>query len=152
MIAYSLLQSLPTNNIIFQLYLLGTTWQVIMSPSSRDEHGWSTGLHLGNTASTSLTAFGQTLPLPPDLKNTAGRPNSPTQATTLPLINEPTDFATPKPAGIKSTRVYVRRDRKRMKCARCMMHKRGCDGGPPQCENCQKSKKTCEWVEPGITR
>ena len=107
--------------------------------------------------STAVTVPGRSMPSQLDLRNTAGRPTSReqvlAQATTLSAPTyDPKDANKTGPVGTKPKRAHVQRDRNRMKCTRCIMHKRGCDGKLPQCENCQKSSKLCEWVEPGVTR
>lgn len=114
--------------------------------------------YLRNIASPSTSDLWRSFSsLSQGFQNMAGRLQSQkqaiSQATALSApVNRLADITGPEPACSKSKRVYVQRDRNRMKCTRCIMHQRGCDGGPPQYENCRISEKACEWVEVGITR
>jgi hypothetical protein len=147
----------PNNDIIFQLHLLGITRQESMLSMPHDKHDQCADGYLQNTASTSPTDLGRNTSLLLDFQNTAGRLQSHKQAPTpakavFAPANHSADLTKAKLTRTNSKRVCVQRDRNRMKCSRCIMHKRGCDGEQPQCANCRKVKKTCEWVEPGVTR
>jgi hypothetical protein len=156
-LACSVLQQSFSGDTTFQIPLLGVIRLEVMSSTSYSEHGQSAGVNLRNTAFTSPSDIVRSMSLAPDLQNTAGNLSShrqapiPARARSTPL-KDPNHVIKTNPADTASKRTHVKRDRSRMKCTRCVMHKRGCDGGRPQCENCRKSNMKCEWVGGEVTR
>jgi hypothetical protein len=129
----------------------------MMSSTSYSEHGQSVDVNLRNTAVTSPSDIVRSVSSAPDSQNAAGNLSShrqafiPARARSGPA-KDPNHVVKTNPADAASKRIHVKRDRSRMKCTRCIMHKRGCDGGRPQCENCRKSNMKCEWVGGEVTR
>jgi hypothetical protein len=129
----------------------------MMSSTSYSEHGQSVDVNLRNTAFTSPSDIVRSVSSAPDSQNAAGNLSSHRQALILAgarsgPAKDPNHVVKTNPANTASKRTHIKRDRSRMKCTRCIMHKRGCDGGRPQCENCRKSNIKCEWVGGEVTR
>lgn len=156
-LACSVLQQWFSGDITFQIPLLGVTRLEMMSSTSYSEHGQSVDANLRHTAFTSPSDVVRSVSSAPDSQNTAGNLSSHRQAL-IPAgarsspAKDPNHVVKTNPADTASKRTHVKRDRSRMKCTRCIMHKRGCDGGRPQCENCRKSNMKCEWVGGEVTR
>jgi Fungal Zn(2)-Cys(6) binuclear cluster domain len=156
-LACSVLQQWVSGDITFQIPLLGVTRLEMMSSTSYSEHGQSVDVNLQNTAFTSPSNIVRSVSSAPDSQNATGNLSSHNQAL-IPAgarsgpAKDPNHVVKTNPADTASKRTHVKRDRSRMKCTRCIMHKRGCDGGRPQCENCRKSNMKCEWVGGEVTR
>lgn len=139
---------------ILQIPLLDVTRHEMMSLTSYGEHGQFAKVDVRNTAFNSPSDI---VPSAQDSQNTAGSLPShkqaliPTRALSAPA-KDPNHVVKTNRADTASKRTHIKRDRSRMKCTRCVMHKRGCDGGRPQCENCRKSNMKCEWVGREVTR
>jgi hypothetical protein len=156
-LAYPVLQLWAFGHIILQISLLGVTRHEMMLLTSYGEHGQPVDVNLRNTAFTSPSDIVRSLSSAPGLQSTARNLSShrqaliPARARSVPA-KDPDHVVKTIPADTTSKRTHVKRDRGRMKCTRCIMHKRGCDGGRPQCENCRKSNMKCEWVGGEVTR
>jgi hypothetical protein len=144
-------------SIILQIRLLGVTRHEMMSLASYREHGQSVDANLRNTVFASPSDIVRSVSSAPDSQNIAGN-LSPHRQALVPARSrsapgKDTDHVVKtNPTDTASKRTHIKRDRSRMKCTRCVMQKRGCDGGRPQCENCQKSNMKCEWVGGEVTR
>jgi Fungal Zn(2)-Cys(6) binuclear cluster domain len=153
-LAYPVLQQWFLHNIVSQIPLLAATRHEMMSLTSYGEHGQSINVNLRNTGFNSPSDI---VPSAPDLQSTARSLSShrqaliPTRAHSAPA-KDPNHVVKTNLSDTASKRTHVKRDRSRMKCTRCVMHKRGCDGGRPQCENCRRSNMKCEWVGGEVTR
>jgi len=142
------------DDIISQILLLGVTRLGMVSLTSYGEHGQPVNANLRNTGFNSPSG---TVPSALDSQDAARSLSpyrqalSPTRAHSAPAkdLNHVVKTSLVDTA---SKRTQVKRDRSRMKCTRCIMHKRGCDGGRPQCENCRRSNMKCEWVGGEVTR
>jgi hypothetical protein len=153
-LAYPVLQQWFFDNIVSQIPLLVNTRHEMMSLTSYSEHGQSVNVNLRNTGFNSPSNI---VPSAPDSQSTArsllshGQALIPIRAHSAPA-KDPNHAVKTNSSDTASKRAHVKRDRSRMKCTRCVMHKRGCDGGRPQCGNCRRSNMTCEWVGGEVTR
>jgi hypothetical protein len=156
-LACSVLQQWFSGDTTFQIPSPGVIRLEMMPSTSYSEHGQSVNVNLRNAAFTSPSDIVRSVSSAPDSQSTAGNLSShrqaliPAGARSTP-VKDPNHVIKANPADAASKRTRVKRDRSRMKCTRCIMQKRGCDGGQPQCENCRKSNMKCEWVGGEVTR
>jgi hypothetical protein len=151
---YPVIQQWFFDNIVSQSPLLVFTRHEMMSLTSYGEQGKSVNVNLPISG---LNSPSDIVPSTLDSQSTTISLSShrqalvPTRAHSAPA-EDPNHVVKTNLSDTAPKRTHVKRDRSKMKCTRCVMRKRGCDGGRPQCENCRRSNMKCEWVGGEVTR